>query len=81
MKPHLRPIYAGARIVLHLSVKEIVDALRRRFGSFEIDHAAVDRIERLFGQQPPLIDHRALEAGLRHDRTIDKLVANALELA
>jgi nucleoside-diphosphate-sugar epimerase len=67
--------------VLHLSVKEIVDALVRRFGSFEIDHAPVDRIERLFGRQPPLTDHRALKAGFRHDGTVDELVANALELA
>jgi len=67
--------------VLHLSVQAIVDALVRRFGSFEIDYAPIDRIERLFGQQPPLIDHRAIEAGFRHDDTIDKLVANALELS
>jgi hypothetical protein len=67
--------------VLHLSVKEIVDGLVRRFGSFEIDYAPVDRIERLFGRQPPLIDHRALEAGFRHDGTLDQLIANALELA
>lgn len=67
--------------VLHLSVEAVVDALVRRFGSFEIDHAPIDRIERLFGRQPPLTDYRALEAGFRHDGTIDDLVANALELA
>ncbi|HTH74434.1 MAG TPA: NAD-dependent epimerase/dehydratase family protein [Trinickia sp.] len=66
--------------VLHLSVAEIVDALVRRFGSFEIDYAPVDWIERAFGRQPPLIDHRAIETGFRHDGTIDELVGNALEL-
>lgn len=64
--------------VLHLSVEAIVDALVRRFGAFGIDYAPVERIERLFGRQPPLIDHRAIEAGFRHDGTIDRLVANAL---
>jgi nucleoside-diphosphate-sugar epimerase len=67
--------------VLHLSVEDVVDALVRRFGPFEIDYAPVDRIEQLFGRQPPLTDRRALEAGFRHDGTIDELVANALELA
>jgi hypothetical protein len=67
--------------VLHLSVQEIVDALVRRFGSFDIDYAPVERIERLFGLQPPLTDRRALEAGFRHDGTIDALVTHALERA
>lgn len=66
--------------VLHLSVAEIVDALIRRFGSFAIDYAPVEWIERVFGRQPPLIDRRAIEAGFRHDGTIDELVGNALEL-
>ncbi|PMS16841.1 epimerase [Trinickia dabaoshanensis] len=66
--------------VLHLSVEQIVDALVRRFGSFEIGYAPVDRIEQRFGRQPPLIDRRAMEAGFRHDGTIDELVSNALEL-
>lgn len=66
--------------VLHLSVQEIVDALGRRFGSFAIDYAPVERIEQLFGRQPPLTDRRAIEAGFRHDGTIDELVAHALEL-
>ncbi|MBN3786505.1 NAD-dependent epimerase/dehydratase family protein [Burkholderia sp. Ac-20353] len=67
--------------VLHLSVKEIVDALARRFGSFEIHYAPVERIEQLFGRQPPLNDRPAIEAGFRHDGTIDDLVERALELA
>lgn len=66
--------------VLHLSVQEIVDALVRRFGSFDIDYAPVERIERLFGRQPPLTDRRAIEAGFQHDGTIDALVTRALEL-
>lgn len=65
--------------VLHLSVGQIVDALRRRFGSFEIDYAPVERIEQRFGRQPPLADSRAIEAGFRHDGTIDGLVEAALE--
>jgi len=64
--------------VLHLSVGEIVDALVRRFGAFEIAYAPVDRIEQRFGRQPPLIDHRAVAAGFRHDGTIDELVRHAL---
>ncbi|RQT43295.1 NAD-dependent epimerase/dehydratase family protein [Burkholderia cepacia] len=67
--------------VLHLSVQEIVDALVRRVGSFDIDYAPVERIERLFGRQPPLTDRRAIEAGFRHDGTIDALVTHALERA
>ncbi|HEF4740402.1 TPA: NAD-dependent epimerase/dehydratase family protein [Burkholderia multivorans] len=67
--------------VLHLSVREIVDALVRRFGAFDIDYAPVERIERLFGRQPPLTDRRAIEAGFRHDGTIDALVTHALELS
>jgi nucleoside-diphosphate-sugar epimerase len=66
--------------VLHLSVQEIVDALVRRFGSFHIDYAPIDRIEQRFGRQPPLIDHRAIEVGFRHDGTIDELIGNALAL-
>ncbi|WP_175976997.1 NAD-dependent epimerase/dehydratase family protein [Burkholderia sp. BCC1047] len=66
--------------VLHLSVQEIVDALVRRFGAFDIDYAPVERIERLFGRQPPLTDLGAIEVGFRHDGTIDALVTHALEL-
>ncbi|HDR9507827.1 epimerase [Burkholderia cepacia] len=66
--------------VLHLSVREIVDALVQRFGSFDIDYAPVERIERLFGRQPPLTDRRAIDAGFRHDGTIDALLTHALEL-
>lgn len=65
--------------VLHLSVGQIVEALRRRFGSFEIDYAPVERIEQRFGRQPPLTDGRALAAGFRDDGTIDALVEAALE--
>ncbi len=67
--------------VLHLSVQEIVDALVRRFGSFDIDYAPVERIEQLFGRQPPLTDRQAIEAGFRHDGSIDTLITHALELA
>ncbi|WP_070105877.1 NAD-dependent epimerase/dehydratase family protein [Burkholderia plantarii] len=66
--------------VLHLSVQEIVDVLVQRFGPFDIDYAPVEWIEHLFGRQPPLTDHRAIEAGFRHDGTIDELVTHALEL-
>jgi D-erythronate 2-dehydrogenase len=65
--------------VLHLSVQEIVDALVRRFGTFDIDYAPVEAIERLFGRQPPLIDRRAIRDGFRHDGTIDTLITRALE--
>ncbi|WP_114812343.1 NAD-dependent epimerase/dehydratase family protein [Paraburkholderia kururiensis] len=65
--------------VLHLSVGEVVDALRRRFGAFAIDYAPVEPIEQRFGRQPPLADRRAVEAGFRHDGSIDALVDAALE--
>ncbi|WP_186144446.1 NAD-dependent epimerase/dehydratase family protein [Burkholderia gladioli] len=65
--------------VLHASVGEIVEALRRRFGAFEIDYTPVASIERRFGRQPPLADRRAAAAGFRHDGTLDALVAAALE--
>ncbi len=64
--------------VLHLSVESIVAALMRRFGPFEIDYAPLDWIERLFGRQPPLTDHRALEAGFRHDGDVERLIDAAL---
>ncbi len=64
--------------VMHLSVQEIVEALTRRFGPVAIDYAPVERIERLFGRQPPLTDRRAIDAGFRHDGTVDELITNAL---
>jgi len=64
--------------VLRLSVSEVLDALIRRFGRVEIDFTPVEWIERLFGRQPPLVDHRAIEAGFHHDGTIDALVDRAL---
>jgi D-erythronate 2-dehydrogenase len=66
--------------VLHLRVSEVIDALARRFGRVHIDFAPVEWIERLFGRQPPLFDHRAIAAGFQHDGTIDALVARALEM-
>ena len=66
--------------VLRLSVEAIVAALERRFGAFEIDYAPIERIERLFGRQPPFQDRRAMDAGFVHDGTIDALVSRALEL-
>ncbi|VWD35812.1 NAD-dependent epimerase/dehydratase [Burkholderia contaminans] len=65
--------------VLHRTVEEIVDALVRRFGSFGIDYAPEERIERLFGRQPPLVDRHAIAAGFRHDETTDDLVIRALD--
>ncbi|APA88608.1 NAD-dependent epimerase/dehydratase family protein [Paraburkholderia sprentiae WSM5005] len=64
--------------VLHLEVKRIVDALAVRFGSARVDYSPDDRIERLFGRQPPLMDRRAVEAGFQHDGTVDSLIARAL---
>ncbi|TCG08112.1 epimerase [Paraburkholderia steynii] len=64
--------------VLHLEVKTIVDALAVRFGSARIDYSPDERIERLFGRQPPLMDQRAVEAGFQHDGTVDSLIARAL---
>jgi nucleoside-diphosphate-sugar epimerase len=64
--------------VLHVSVEAIVAALMRRFGRFELDYAPLEWTERLFGRQPPLIDHLALAAGFRHDGDIDRLIDAAL---
>lgn len=64
--------------MLRLEVAAMVDALIHRFGSAQIDYAPDESIERLFGNQPPLIDHRAIAAGFQHDGTIDALIARAL---
>ncbi|EEA01000.1 NAD-dependent epimerase/dehydratase [Burkholderia sp. H160] len=65
--------------VLRLSVDQIVDALVRRFGRVAIDFAPVEWIERLFGRQPPLVDHRAIKDGFLNDGSIENLVECALE--
>jgi nucleoside-diphosphate-sugar epimerase len=64
--------------MLHLKVEAVVDALVRRFGSAQIEYAPVPAIERLFGCQPPMTDHRASAAGFQDDGTVDALVENAL---
>ena len=64
--------------MLRLQVGAIVDTLVDRFGAGSIDYAPDEAIERLFGRQPPLVDRRAVEAGFRHDRTIDALIARVL---
>ncbi|WP_233804880.1 NAD-dependent epimerase/dehydratase family protein [Paraburkholderia sp. HP33-1] len=65
--------------VLHLRVNQIVDALAKRFGRIGIDFAPVEWIERLFGRQPPLVDHRAIKDGFLNDGTIENLVECAIE--
>jgi nucleoside-diphosphate-sugar epimerase len=78
-EPMLRPGFPLP--VLHLSLREVVDALGRRFGperatcvSYEPD----DRIERLFGAQPPLSVPGIEALGFTHDRDADELVRRSI---
>lgn len=65
--------------VLHLTVGQIVDALRWRFEAADIDYASDATIERLFGSQPPLTDSRAVALGFQNDSTIEELIERALD--
>jgi nucleoside-diphosphate-sugar epimerase len=76
---------ATARVVtlpiLRLTIAELVDGLARRYGEdrrglvrYEPDEA----LEAGFGRYPPL-DVRSAEAlGFRHDRNVERLIANAV---
>ena len=68
--------------VLHLSMREVLDALAWRYGpqrreliTFEPD----ERIEALFGRLPPLHSPAALAAGFRHDQDADRLIVAAMQ--
>lgn len=67
--------------VLRLSIREVVDAMARRYGTHCRDLVRYEpdaRIEQLFGRLPPLHTARAESAGFRCDPDADRLVANAL---
>lgn len=68
--------------VLHLSVREVLDALIWRYGPQRrelISFAPDERIEALFGRLPPLHTPAALAAGFRHDEGVDQLIMAALQ--
>ncbi|MBK7616459.1 MAG: NAD-dependent epimerase/dehydratase family protein [Betaproteobacteria bacterium] len=68
--------------VLHLSMREVLDALTWRYGPQRrelISFAPNDRIEALFGRMPPLHTPAALAAGFRHDEDADQLIVAALQ--
>ena len=68
--------------VLHLSMRDVVDALERQYGGQCRELVTYDpnpRIERLFGRQPSLRTPRAQAAGFRADASVDALVCDALQ--
>jgi len=68
--------------VLHLSMREVLDALTWRYGPQRrelISFAPDERIEALFGRMPPLRTPAALAAGFRHDEDADQLIVAALQ--
>ena len=65
---------------LHLSMREVVDALARCHGEDRralVGHAPQERVQRLFGSYPPLLTPRAQVLGFRHDGDADALVRRA----
>lgn len=67
--------------VLHLNVRQVIDALSRhvdRNGHALVAWAPDARIEALFGRCPPLDTPAALAAGFCHDGDAGRLVAAAL---
>jgi nucleoside-diphosphate-sugar epimerase len=67
--------------VLHLSIRQVVDALAERYGQERrglISYAPDANLEALFGRMPPLKTPQARAAGFSHDRTAAALIRNAL---
>lgn len=68
--------------VLHLSMREVLDALAWRYGPQRrelITFAPDERIEALFGRLPPLHTPTALAAGFRDDQDVDRLIVSAMQ--
>lgn len=68
--------------VLHLSMRQVLDALAWRYGPLRrelISFAPDERIESLFGRLPPLHTPAALAAGFRHDKDADHLIVAAMQ--
>lgn len=73
-----------ARVVqlpaLHLSMRDVVDALARAHGEDRrtlVGYAPQEMVQRLFGSYPPLLTPRAEALGFRHDGDADALVRRA----
>ncbi|MFL9944243.1 NAD-dependent epimerase/dehydratase family protein [Paraburkholderia graminis] len=67
--------------VLRLSIGEVVDALAARFGADRkalVTYAPDPLIERLFAAYPPLDPPEAERLGLRHDGSVEQLIARAM---
>ncbi|WP_373987182.1 NAD-dependent epimerase/dehydratase family protein [Duganella sp. BuS-21] len=68
--------------VLHLSLRDVLDALAWRYGPQRrelLTFAPDERLETLFGRLPPLHTPAALAAGFRHDKDADSLIAAAMQ--
>ncbi|RJF95683.1 NAD-dependent epimerase/dehydratase family protein [Noviherbaspirillum saxi] len=73
---------AYALPVLWLTLRQVIDALGRRFGNgniVSIEHVPNEAIENLFGCQPPLRLPEVEALGFRHDGDADRLVLRALQ--
>jgi D-erythronate 2-dehydrogenase len=76
----LGPARVAQMPALHLSMRDVVDALVRAHGEDRralVGYAPQDRVQRLFGSYPPLHTPRAEVLGFRHDGDADALVRRA----
>jgi naringenin degradation protein FdeJ len=76
----LGPACVAQMPALHLSMRDVVDALVRAHGEDRralVAYAPQERVQRLFGSYPPLLTPRAEALGFRHDGGADALVRRA----
>ena len=67
--------------VLHASIGQIVEALKRRYGADKkplVSFEPNSKIEALFGALPPLQTPLACAQGFEHDGDLDTLITNSL---
>ncbi|WAH56139.1 NAD-dependent epimerase/dehydratase family protein [Pseudomonas silvicola] len=77
----LRPRRVFALPVLHLSMAQLIDGLCARFGESrraQVSYAPDAHLEANFGRYPPLRAEAAEALGLRHDGSLEALIANTL---
>lgn len=76
----LGPARVAQMPALHLSMREVVDALVRAHGEDRrtlVGYAPQQMVQRLFASYPPLLTPRAEALGFRHDGDADALVRRA----
>ena len=76
----LGPACVAQMPALHLSMRDVVDALVRAHGEDRrtlVGYAPQEMVQRLFGSYPPLLTPRAETLGFRHDGDADALVRRA----